>query len=194
MNLNLNYNFLHNKDNFCAMSDENNVLEIDNLNVYFRTDYGILKSVNGISFDIPKGKVVALVGESGCGKSVTSLSIDNLNVYFRTDYGILKSVNGISFDIPKGKVVALVGESGCGKSVTSLSIMRLLSDQNHKMVRGQIRYNTSNGSVDLLKMPLSSLQSIRGNEISMIFQEPMTSLNPIFTIGNQIEENINKDS
>lgn len=143
MNLNSNYNFLHNKDNLCVMNDENNILEID-----------------------------------------------NLNVYFHTDYGILKSVNGISLDIPKGKVVALVGESGCGKSVTSLSIMRLLSDQNHKMIRGQIRYNTSNGAVDLLKMPLSSLQNIRGNEISMIFQDPMTSLNPIFTIGDQIEENI----
>lgn len=118
------------------------------------------------------------------------LEIENLCTYFFTDMGVAKSVNGVSIDIPKGKTVALVGESGCGKSVTSLSIMRLVQGPTGQIVDGQIRYNRPNGAIDIVKTPLNKIQEIRGNEISMIFQEPMTSLNPVFTIGYQIDEAI----
>lgn len=118
------------------------------------------------------------------------LEIEGLKTYFYTDAGIVQAVNGISLDIPKGKTVALVGESGCGKSVTSLSIMRLVQGPSGKIIEGQIRYNENGQAMDLLKMPLSEMRSIRGNKISMIFQEPMTSLNPVFTIGYQVDETI----
>lgn len=118
------------------------------------------------------------------------VEIDNLHTYFYTDMGIVRSVNGVSIDIPKGKTVALVGESGCGKSVTSLSIMKLVQGPTGQIVDGQIRYNRAGGPVDIVKTPIKEMQKIRGNEIAMIFQEPMTSLNPIFTIGYQIDETI----
>ncbi|MEG2295114.1 MAG: ABC transporter ATP-binding protein [Oscillospiraceae bacterium] len=116
------------------------------------------------------------------------LEIEDLHTYFFTDMGKVKSVNGVSFDIPKGKTVALVGESGCGKSVTSLSLMRLVQAPQGQIVAGQIRYHDGQKTVDITKLPMKAMQSIRGNDISMIFQEPMTSLNPIFTIGSQIDE------
>lgn len=118
------------------------------------------------------------------------VEIDNLCTYFFTDMGTAKSVNGISINIPKGKTVALVGESGCGKSVTSLSIMKLVQGPTGQIVDGQIRYNRDSGPIDIVKTPIKEMQKIRGNEISMIFQEPMTSLNPVFTIGYQIDETI----
>ena len=118
------------------------------------------------------------------------IEIDNLHTYFYTDMGTVRSVNGVSIEVPKGKTVALVGESGCGKSVTSLSIMKLVQGPTGQIVDGQIRYNRKGGPVDIVKTPISEMQDIRGNEIAMIFQEPMTSLNPIFTIGYQIDETI----
>ncbi|MGL4738737.1 MAG: ABC transporter ATP-binding protein [Cellulosilyticaceae bacterium] len=118
------------------------------------------------------------------------LEIDNLHTYFYTDMGTVKSVNGVSIDIPQGKTVALVGESGCGKSVTSLSVMKLVQAPTGQIVDGAIRYNRQDGPIDLVKTPTKEMQQVRGNEIAMIFQEPMTSLNPIFTIGFQIDETI----
>lgn len=118
------------------------------------------------------------------------IEIDNLHTYFYTDMGTVRSVNGVSIDIPQGKTVALVGESGCGKSVTSLSIMKLVQGPTGQIVDGQIRYNRQGSPVDIVKTPIKEMQKIRGNEISMIFQEPMTSLNPVFTIGYQIDETI----
>lgn len=118
------------------------------------------------------------------------VEIDNLHTYFFTDMGTVKSVKGVSIDIPKGKTVALVGESGCGKSVTSLSLMKLVQGPSGQIVDGQIRYNRAGGAIDIVKTPIKEMQKIRGNEIAMIFQEPMTSLNPIFTIGYQIDETI----
>lgn len=118
------------------------------------------------------------------------IEIDNLHTYFFTDMGTVKSVNGVTIEVPKGKTVALVGESGCGKSVTSLSIMKLVQGPTGQMVDGQIRYNRKGEAIDIVKTPISEMQHIRGNEIAMIFQEPMTSLNPIFTIGYQIDETI----
>lgn len=116
------------------------------------------------------------------------VEFDNLHTYFFSDVGTVKSVNGVSFDIPKGKTVGVVGESGCGKSVTSLSLMQLVQRPQGQVVEGAIRFNTGKEVVDVTKMPLAEMQKLRGNKLSMIFQEPMTSLNPVFRIGLQIEE------
>lgn len=114
------------------------------------------------------------------------LEIRNLTTSFFMEEGELKAVHNVSFKLPKGKTLGIVGESGCGKSVTALSIMRLIAEPPGKIVEGQILYR----GTDLTKIPLGEMRNIRGNKISMIFQEPMTSLNPVFTIGNQIEEAI----
>lgn len=120
------------------------------------------------------------------------LEINNLQTSFFTDGGTVKAVDGVSFNIPKGMTVGVVGESGCGKSVTSLSTMRLLQGPQGQIVGGQIRFNDKNTgkAVDITKLPLNEMQKLRGNEISMIFQEPMSSLNPVFTIGDQLSEPI----
>ena len=124
------------------------------------------------------------------------LEVDNLHTYFFTEQGIVKAVNGVSFDIPKNKTVGIVGESGCGKSVTSMSVMRLLQRPTGQIYSGEIRFqakHTTDGGVeekvyDIAKMPIRDIHKIRGDQIAMIFQEPMTSLNPIFTIGEQLDE------
>lgn len=114
------------------------------------------------------------------------LKVDGLKTHFFTDDGVLPSVDGVSFEIRRGKTLGLVGESGSGKSVTSLSILRLIPQPPGKIVDGQILF----GGRDLTKLSEAEMRHIRGNEISMIFQEPMTSLNPVFTVGNQIIEAI----
>ena len=116
------------------------------------------------------------------------LEIDNLHSYFFTEQGVVKAVNGVSFDIPKNKTVGIVGESGCGKSVTSMSVMRLLQGPTGQIVSGEIRFHAKEKIFDIAKMPIRDIHKIRGSEIAMIFQEPMTSLNPIFTIGEQLDE------
>ncbi len=125
------------------------------------------------------------------------IELDNLETCFYTDNGTVMSVNKVSFDIPKNKIVGVVGESGCGKSVTSLSIMQLVQAPQGQIVGGEIRYNKESLGYDengkkicynIAKMPTEELYNIRGNDIAMIFQEPMTSLNPVFTIGNQLDE------
>jgi oligopeptide/dipeptide ABC transporter ATP-binding protein len=112
------------------------------------------------------------------------IRVKDLRTSFFTPEGEVRSVDGVSFEIDEGKTLGLVGESGCGKSVTSLSIMRLVPSPPGKIVGGEIFYRGR----DLLKLGEREMRKIRGNEISMIFQEPMTSLNPVFTIGNQIGE------
>jgi peptide/nickel transport system ATP-binding protein len=114
------------------------------------------------------------------------LEVKNLRTSFFTEGGEVKAVEDMSFNVYKGKTLGIVGESGCGKSVTSLSIMRLIPNPPGKIVGGQILYKGQ----DLLTLSSEKMRAIRGNEISMIFQEPMTSLNPVFTIGNQIREAI----
>ena len=125
------------------------------------------------------------------------IEIDNLKTCFFTDNGTVMSVNGVSFDIPKNSIVGVVGESGCGKSVTSLSIMQLVQSPQGQIIDGQIRFNTDEVSLDeegnklaydITKMPTQHMYNIRGKDITMIFQEPMTSLNPVFTIGYQLDE------
>ena len=118
-----------------------------------------------------------------------AVEFENLHTYFFTDVGTVKSVDGISFEVPTGKTVGVVGESGCGKSVTSLSLMQLLQRPQGQIVEGAIRLNLGNGKAyDITKTPDEIMQKLRGNYISMIFQEPMTALNPVFRIGEQINE------
>ncbi|MBR2343739.1 MAG: ABC transporter ATP-binding protein [Clostridia bacterium] len=143
------------------------------------------------------------------------LEIEDLNTYFFTDQGVVKAVNGVYFEIPKNATVGIVGESGCGKSVTSMSVMRLLQGPQGQIYSGSIRfraydykrdghgnpiptgetaengapvYETEEKVYDIAKMPINEIYRIRGKQIAMIFQEPMTSLNPIFTIGEQLDE------
>ncbi len=111
------------------------------------------------------------------------LKVQNLHTYFYTDAGVVKAVNGVSFEVEKGKTVGIVGESGCGKSVMSLSIMRLIQNPG-KIVQGEILFKDR----DLIQLTEAEIRSINGNRMSMIFQEPMTSLNPVFTVGDQIAE------
>ncbi|WP_322972578.1 ABC transporter ATP-binding protein [Pseudalkalibacillus salsuginis] len=117
--------------------------------------------------------------------STSLLNVEDLKVRFKTEDGIVPSVNGVTFHVDKGETVAIVGESGCGKSITSLSILDLIPSPG-EIHHGRIDFN----GTDLQAIKKKQLRKLRGNEISMIFQEPMTSLNPVFTIGNQISESI----
>ncbi len=120
------------------------------------------------------------------------IEIENLKTCFFTDNGTVMSVNGVSFNIPKNKIIGVVGESGCGKSVTSLSIMQLVQAPQGQIIDGEIRFNSDdlegNLAYNIAKMPTSEMYNIRGKDITMIFQEPMTSLNPVFTVGFQLDE------
>ncbi len=137
------------------------------------------------------------------------LEIEDLHTFFYTEQGVVKAVNGVSYDVPKNAVVGVVGESGCGKSVTSMSVMRLIQGPTGQIVDGSIRfkasdyvrdakgepvmgddgkYLTEEKVYDIAKMPTREIHRIRGKQIAMIFQEPMTSLNPVFTIGQQLDE------
>ena len=116
------------------------------------------------------------------------VEFDNLHTYFFTDISTVKSVDGVTFDVPIGKTVGIVGESGCGKSVTSLSLMQLVQRPTGQIVEGQIRFNDGETVYDIAQTPTNVMQKIRGNKIAMIFQEPMTTLNPIFRIGMQLDE------
>ena len=139
------------------------------------------------------------------------LEIEDLHTFFFTEQGVVKAVNGVSYSVPKNSVVGVVGESGCGKSVTSMSVMRLIQGPTGQIVDGSIRFKAydykrdekgnpvpKNGSTgeyemeekiyDIAKMPIHEIHRIRGKQVAMIFQEPMTSLNPVFTIGQQLDE------
>jgi oligopeptide transport system ATP-binding protein len=114
----------------------------------------------------------------------TLLQVKDLKTYFYTDAGVVKAVDGVSYDLSEGETLGLVGESGCGKSVSALSILRLIAYPPGKIVGGEIFF----GGKDLLKISEEEIRDIRGNQIAMVFQEPMTSLNPVLTIGLQIGE------
>ena len=116
------------------------------------------------------------------------VEFDNVHTYFFTDIGTVKAVDGVSFEVPTGKTVGIVGESGCGKSVTSLSLMQLVQRPSGQTVEGEIRFNTGDKAINVVNAPASYMQKLRGNSMGMIFQEPMTSLNPVFRIGDQVDE------
>ena len=122
---------------------------------------------------------------AGAVKEGTVLEVRNLHVQFHVHGGTVKAVRGLNLTIPAGTTVGLVGESGCGKSVSALTIMRLL-EQNAKVARGEVKFRGKN----LLALSEPAMQQVRGNDISMIFQEPMTALNPVFSVGDQIAESI----
>ncbi len=162
------------------MKDPKNIVEFENLHTYFYTDTGVVKAVNGVTFSIPEGSTVGVVGESGCGKSVTSLSLMQLvqgpsgqivegSIRFRT--------NAFRLD-EKGQKIPVYGEEKDKKG----------NPIQKKNLLGGNLYEMEEKTYDIAKMPLEAMRGIRGREIAMIFQEPMTSLNPVFTIGNQLDE------
>jgi oligopeptide transport system ATP-binding protein len=116
------------------------------------------------------------------------LEVNNLKTYFFTRAGVVKAVDDVSFTIKPGETLGVVGESGCGKSVTALSVMRLIANPPGKIVGGEINFNDEN----ILEMNMDELTDLRGSKISMIFQDPMTSLNPVFTVGYQIAETVKR--
>jgi len=117
---------------------------------------------------------------------VKLLEINNLKTYFYTEEGVVRAVDGVSWDLEEGETLGLVGESGCGKSVSALSILRLIPHPPGRIVDGEIIFEGEN----LLEVSDAEMRSIRGNRIAMVFQEPMTSLNPVLTIGSQLTEAI----
>jgi len=112
------------------------------------------------------------------------LEVRNIKTYFYTQDGVVKAVDGVSYDVNRGETIALVGESGCGKTVSALSILRLVGEPAGKIVAGEILFD----GIDLLKLSKEEMRKMRGAKISIIFQEPLTSLNPVLTIGRQISE------
>ena len=126
------------------------------------------------------------VGEPAVMPAPTILQIEDLQTHFFTAIGTVRAVDGVSYELKSGETLGVVGESGCGKSVTALSILRLIANPPGRIVGGAIRFEGRN----LLELSESEMERIRGNDISMIFQEPMTSLNPLFTVGWQISEAI----
>ena len=196
------------------MHDDNNIVEFDNLHTYFFTDSGVVKSVDGVSFEIPKGKVVGVVGESGCGKSVTSLSLMQL-VQSPQGQIVEGSIRFQTTDFVYGEdgkplpiYEYILGEDGKpvlnsdGKPQIRMRPVidkkgnpKLDKEGNPVMERVQVKdengfpmFYREDKVYDVAKMPTSEMRKIRGKEIAMIFQEPMTSLNPVFTIGNQMDE------
>ncbi|WP_421997378.1 ABC transporter ATP-binding protein [Reyranella sp.] len=125
-----------------------------------------------------------MVGEPAAAPARTVLEIDDLQTHFFTAIGTVRAVDGVSYALASGETLGVVGESGCGKSVTALSILRLVANPPGRIVGGAIRFEGRN----LLDLPEPEMEAIRGNAISMIFQEPMTSLNPLYTVGKQIAE------
>ncbi len=172
------------------MKDGNNIVEFENLSTHFFSDVGVVKAVNGVTFSIPQGSIVGVVGESGCGKSVTSLSLMQLvqapsgqivdgSIRFRSEMFKLDE---------KGKKIPIYE-----KEVDENGIEKIKLDEKGKPVikRNQLGgnlYEMETHVVDIAKMPTEEMRKIRGREIAMIFQEPMTSLNPVFTVGNQLDE------
>jgi len=126
------------------------------------------------------------IAETDADQRRTILEIDDLRTHFFTAGGVVRAVDGVSYAVRAGEILGVVGESGCGKSVTALSVLRLVADPPGRIVGGRIRFE----AVDLLGLTEGEMEDIRGNDISMIFQEPMTSLNPLMTVGRQIAEAI----
>ena len=170
-------------DYLTEMKDPANIVEFDDLHTFFFTDNGVVKAVNGVTFEIPRGSTVGVVGESGCGKSVTSLSLMQL------------------VQAPQGQITggSIRFAGTARKAVGTEPLVRTVTDEDGAVREEPVlnrrgkpvlvkKYEERDVVYDIAKMPLKEMQSIRGREISMIFQEPMTSLNPVFTVGYQLDE------
>ncbi len=167
------------------MKDPNNLVEFDNLQTYFYTDAGVVKAVNGVTFSVPEGSTVGVVGESGCGKSVTSLSLMQL-------------VQGPSGQIVDGSIRFRSNSFKYDANGKKIPVYEMEGDQvkldekgkpvKAKNALGGTLFEMEEKVLDIAKMPTDAMRTVRGREIAMIFQEPMTSLNPVFTIGNQLDE------
>ena len=171
------------------MKDDKNIVEFDNLHTYFYTDTGVVKAVNGVTFSIPAGSTVGVVGESGCGKSVTSLSLMQL-VQGPSGQIVSGSIRFRSKAFrrdEKGKKIP-VYETEMVEGEEKIKLDEKGKPVHKKNELGGYLYEMDDKTYDIAKMPIDAMRSIRGREISMIFQEPMTSLNPVFTIGNQLDE------
>ena len=184
------------------MKDTNNILEIEDLHTYFFTEQGIVKAVNGVSINIPQNSVVGVVGESGCGKSVTSMSVMQL-LQGPTGQIYSGSIRFKSLDFKrdeKGEPIPIYERDENGEIIYTEKLdkrgnVKLGKDGKPEMVpvqkigtSGVYAYEMEEKIFDIAKMPINEIHRIRGRQISMIFQEPMTSLNPVFTIGNQLDE------
>ncbi len=184
------------------MKDEKNILEIEDLHTYFFTDQGVVKAVNGVSFNIPKGSTVGIVGESGCGKSVTSMSVMRLlqgpqgqiysgSIRFKSlDFKRDEKGNPIpKYKLkPNGKVLFRTKKDEEGNVILDKNGFPKREPVQLTDKSGVPKYEMEEKVFDIAEMPMSEIHRIRGRQISMIFQEPMTSLNPVFTIGNQLDE------
>lgn len=175
------------------MRDDKNILEIEELNTYFFTEQGVVKAVNGVSYDVPKNATVGIVGESGCGKSVTSMSVMRL---IQGPQGQITSgsIRFKAYDYKrdaKGKLIPIYEKNEDGTvvqdEVQTKKGLKLVPRQRVNAL-GEKQYESEEKVYDIAKMPISEIHRIRGKQIAMIFQEPMTSLNPVFTIGQQLDE------
>ena len=179
------------KDYITEMRDPRNIVEFDDLHTYFYTDNGVVKAVNGVSFDIPQGSTVGVVGESGCGKSVTSLSLMQLvqGPMGQVVDGSIRFRSTVRKQI--GTEPLLVPEKDAeGNPVLDADGNPHMVEVKGRFGKPKMRpvYEEHEEVFDLAKLPVSEMAHIRGREIAMIFQEPMTSLNPVFTIGYQLDE------
>ncbi len=177
---------IHESEYVTEMKDPANLVEFDGLKTYFFTDTGVVKSVNGVTFSVPEGSTVGVVGESGCGKSVTSLSLMQL-VQGPTGQIVEGSIrfrsNTFKRDA-KGKKIPVYEMNEDGSYKTDEKGKRIKAKND---VGGTL-FEMEEKVYDIAKMPVDAMRNIRGREIAMIFQEPMTSLNPVFTVGNQLDE------
>ena len=177
-----------------VMKDSSNILEIEDLHSYFFTDQGVVKAVNGVSFSIPLNSTIGVVGESGCGKSVTAMSIMRLlqgpsgqivsgSIRFRAN-DFKKDALGKAIPIyERDENGEIIKETVVDKKGNAVDVPKIKTDES-----GLPQYEREEKVYDIAKMPIKEMYRVRGRQISMVFQEPMTSLNPVFTIGNQLDE------